>query len=399
MTEVLGLENDDVDLITPPKVVLPANSTNREIETFYERSRLRIVQEKNDFFLPHVVDFIEKRAWGNLRPEYQRRLRWDQRKKSQLIESFIMNVPVPPVFLFEASLGEFEVMDGQQRLSAIVDFLQNRFELRGLEVWPPLNGRRFDDLPATLKRALNRSKISAITLSAEGVTDEATIDLRTQVFERLNTGGERLNAQELRNSIYGGPFNGLLLELSALRAFTDAWDIPPHADNIDADGTPSEELRSNNLYKRMTDVEIVLRFFAFLGDVHIVGSVKRMLDEAMDRKMAASAEELEADRELFTATLGKAVTLLGENAFRMPSRDGERVVLSRPLFDAVMVAIARMRAQWGALQNVDAARTAMDGIKDPASQTYELLVARANTAAAIKQRIKLVRDTLTATIQ
>jgi hypothetical protein len=290
-------------------------------------------------------------------------------------------------------------MDGQQRLSAIVDFLQNRFELTGLEVWPPLNGRRFDSLPATIKRALNRSKISAITLSAEGVTDEASIDLRTQVFERLNTGGERLNAQELRNSIYGGPFNGLLLELSALRHFTDAWDIPPHVENIDAGGTPSDELRSNNLYKRMADVEIVLRFFAFLDDVHITGSVKSMLDDAMERRMSLSEEQLQADRELFRGSLDKALSLLGEDAFKMPSRDGARMVLSRPLFDAVMVAIARMKEQWVALQDPAAATAAMNVVKNPASGTYELLVARANTAQAIKDRIQLVRDTLTATIQ
>lgn len=399
MTEVFGLENDDSDPITPPKVVLSANATTREIETFYERSRLRIVQERNDFFLPHVVDFIEDRAWGNLRPEYQRRLRWSEQKKSQLIESFIMNVPVPPVFLFEAALGEFEVMDGQQRLSAIVDFLQNRFELRGLEVWPPLNGRRFEDLPAMLKRALNRCKISAITLSAEGATDEASIDLRTQVFERLNTGGERLNAQELRNSIYGGPFNGLLLELSALRTFTDAWDIPPHADHIDADGSPSQELRSNNLYKRMSDVEIVLRFFAFLEDAHITGSVKRMLDEAVERRMSSSNEQLLMDRELFTGSLAKALDLLGGDAFKMPSRNGARMVLSRPLFDAVMVAIARMKEQWAVLQDSQAAMAGMDAIKHPEAGTYELLVARANTAQSIKDRIELVMNTLTATIQ
>lgn len=399
MTEVLGLEDDDQDLVTPPRDVLSPNASVREIELFYERSRLRIVQERNDFFLPHVVDFIEERAWGNLRPEYQRRLRWAEDKKSQLIESFIMNVPVPPVFLFEAALGEFEVMDGQQRLSAIVDFLQNRFELSGLKVWPPLNGRRFADLPATLKRALYRSKVSAITLSADGVSGDASIDLRTQVFERLNTGGERLNAQELRNSIYGGPFNGMLLELSGLPEFTEAWDIPSHAENIDADGTPSEILRSNNLYKRMSDVEIVLRFYAFLDDDDITGSVKRMLDRTMERGMSLSEERLQVDRNLFIGSIMKSRTLLGPDVFRMPSRSGARMILSRPLFDAVMVAIARMEGRWPDLMDAEASQGAMNAIKDPASASYDLLVGRANTAQAIKDRIWLVGDTLAATIQ
>jgi hypothetical protein len=399
MTEVLGLEDDDQDLASSPKGVLSPNASSREIEVFYEQSRLRIVQERNDFFLPHVVDFIEDRAWGNLRPEYQRRLRWTEDKKSQLIESFIMNVPVPPVFLFEPSLGEFEVMDGQQRLSAIVDFLQNRFELSGLKVWPPLNGRRFADLPATLKRALNRSKVSAITLSAEGVSRDASIDLRTQVFERLNTGGERLNAQELRNSIYGGPFNGMLLEISGLPEFTEAWEIPSHDENIDADGTPSELLRSNNLYKRMSDVEIVLRFYAFLNDDLITGSVRRMLDQTMERGMSLSKERLQSDRNLFIGSIRKARALLGPDVFRMPRRSDERMTLSRPLFDAVMVAIARLEVQWPSLTNAEAGQDAMDAIKNPASSTYDLLVGRANTAQAIKDRIRLVGDALAATIR
>lgn len=399
MTEVFGIDNENFNPITPPKVVLSETATTREIEMFYERSRLRIVQERNDFFLPHVVDFIEDRAWGNLRPEYQRRLRWDEDKKSQLIESFIMNVPVPPIFLFEAKLGEFEVMDGQQRLSAIVDFLQNRFKLSGLTVWPPLNGRRFNDLPATLKRALNRSKVSAITLSAEGVNDEASIDLRTQVFERLNTGGERLNAQELRNAIFGGRFNDLLLELSGLPQFTKAWDIPSHAENIDADGTPSHELRNNNLYKRMSDVEIVLRFFAFLEDSRIIGSVKNMLDDTLESKLSLTDAQLNIDKILFNRSLDIAITLLGDDAFKMPSRTGSRMILSRPLFDAVMVAIARLEESWAQLKEVEEIRKAMEVIKKPTAATYDLLVARANTAQSIKDRINLVKNTLASTIK
>lgn len=113
--EILGLE-DDREETGSDLPVLKADATDQEIEEFFEHGRLRVVQERNDFFLPHVVDFIEGRKWGNLRPEYQRRLRWDRTKKSRLIESFIMNVPVPPVFLYEKSIGSFEVMDGQQRL-------------------------------------------------------------------------------------------------------------------------------------------------------------------------------------------------------------------------------------------------------------------------------------------
>lgn len=223
---------------------VPADASDRTIEKHFESGRLRVVQDRNDFFLPHVVDFIEGRSWGNLRPEYQRRLRWDDRKKSKLIESFIMNVPVSPVFLYETELGRFEVMDGQQRLNAIVDYLQGRFELKGLQIWPALNGRVFASLPPQIRKGLERAKISAITLMSDS-TDATvnSLDLRAQVFERLNTGGERLNPQELRNSLYSGSFNKLLISLSKERAFTDAWEIPNHEEHTRVDGSPSEELK------------------------------------------------------------------------------------------------------------------------------------------------------------
>src|SRR5438445_13607447 len=76
-------------------------TTNPELERLYEQSSARILQERNDFFLPQIRDFISKDQWVNLRPEYKRRHRWEKKKQSRLIESLLMNVPVPPVFLYE----------------------------------------------------------------------------------------------------------------------------------------------------------------------------------------------------------------------------------------------------------------------------------------------------------
>jgi hypothetical protein len=101
-------------------------ATNAQLESLYDESSARILQERNDFFLPQVRDFISKHRWVNLRPEYQRRHRWDKKKQSRLIESLLMNVPVPPVFLYEKDLNRYEVMDGQQRLVSILDFYSNK---------------------------------------------------------------------------------------------------------------------------------------------------------------------------------------------------------------------------------------------------------------------------------
>ena len=373
---------------------LATGASDRAIEQFFERGRLRVVQDRNDFFLSHVLDFIEGRKWGNLQPEYQRRLRWNQKKKSKLIESFIMNVPVPPVFLYETELGRFEVMDGQQRLNAIVEFMQNRFRLSGLYTWAVLNGRIFSELPPSIRRGLERAKVSAITLMSDTSHSSGnSLDLRAQVFERLNTGGERLTPQELRNSLHSGPFNQMLIELSKDRAFTDAWEIPNHEENTRMDGSPAEQLKNNMYFQRMIDVEIVLRFFAFKEEEKITGSVRGMLDKTMERYRNADEETLEKMKLDFRDALDLCVKVFGENVFRLPAtRTTRSSRLSRPYFDAQMVVMHQLISEREAiLAHSSEIEAEARKLADPDSKTYELLVGRANTAIAVKGRIEAVR--------
>lgn len=391
--EIVGLDDESEEVTTA--AAIPADATDRAIERHFETGRLRVVQERSELFLPHVVDFIERDKWGNLRPEYQRRLRWDDVKKSRLIESLIMNVPVPPVFLYEVNLGSYEVMDGQQRLNAIVDFLQGRFELTGLKVWQSLNGRTFARLPPMVRRGLERAKVSAITLmsdSSSSVGDD--MDLRAQVFERLNTGGERLNPQELRNSLFSGPFNKLIVDLAKHPTFTAAWDIPSHENHSMSDGSPDQILRENNLFKRMLDVEIVLRFFAFRDDEKIAGSVRAMLDGTMRDLRRANDANIASLRSEFVETLATACEVFGDAVFRLPATKGKpKGPLSRPLYDAEMVALFRLRDHKKAIL---ASKSVIAGsvlaLASPGSAKYDLMVGRGNTAALIKERILLVQE-------
>lgn len=380
------------------KSVVPAGTSDKQIEKHFETGRLRVVQEKNDIFLSHVMTFISGTGnlWSNLQPEYQRRLRWDNKKKSRLIESFIMNVPVPPVFLYEKELGRFEVMDGQQRLNAISDFLNGGFVLEGLAIWPALNGRSYSALPPLVRRGLDRAKISAITLMSDNNSaTEDSLDLRAQVFERLNTGGERLNQQELRNSLYSGEFNALLIELSRTRVFTDTWEIPNHEDNTRADGTPSVALAANTLFKRMTDVEIVLRFFAFREADKLSGSVRSMLDGTMKRLRRPDEVTLLALRQDFMDTISLCTEVFGPHTFRLPPIDNKPGKISRPLYDAEMVAIFNLRARRNdLLTNRQVIRDRILDMTAPNADTYDLMVGRGNTAAAIAGRIAAVRELL-----
>lgn len=123
---------------------LSAPATGPEsIADKYARSQLRVVRETRDFTLDYLQHALKSDTYIiNVAPEYQRRQRWTAKKRSQLIESFLMNIPIPPVFLFEREYNAFEVVDGRQRLDTIRDFLANNFALTGLRYWTELNRKR-----------------------------------------------------------------------------------------------------------------------------------------------------------------------------------------------------------------------------------------------------------------
>ena len=222
------------------------------------------------------------------------------------------------------------------------------------------------------------------------------MDLRAQVFERLNTGGERLNPQELRNSLYSGNFNKLLVDLAKQQPFTSAWDIPSNEEHTRSDGTPDDILRENNLFKRMLDVEIVLRFFAFREDATISGSVRGMLDNTMKNLRNPTEAALGLLKAEFTEALSTARAVFGNQVFRLPPPEGRpRGTLSRPLYDAEMVALHRLRDRRNEMLVKGAEiSTAVHALAKPDSARYDLMVGRGNTAALIKERISLVQETV-----
>ncbi len=178
----------------------------------YTNGQFKIVRSSMDFPLNNLLQIINDEEYLKINPSYQRRNRWDRKKKSLLIESLIMNVPIPPLFLYEKDYNSYEVMDGLQRLTTIYEFLNDKFKLMSLQYWDELNGKSFSDLPDILKRGLYRRTISAIVLLTESSKEIDNTDVRMILFNRLNTGGIQLNPQELRNALYPGLFNDMILE-------------------------------------------------------------------------------------------------------------------------------------------------------------------------------------------
>lgn len=246
-------------------------------------------------------------------PEYQRRKRWDNGKKSRLIESFIMNVPLPPIFLYEYEYSKYEVMDGLQRLTAIDDFYHNKFQLEGLEYWKELNGKTLDELPSEIKKGIDRRYLSSIVLLEETAKsiEEAEI-LKRIVFERLNSGGQPINQQETRNALLTGKFNQLCLRLARNDNFRKMWQIP-----LESDG--EEELLKSDSYRKMDDVELVLRFFTYRHlDKRSGYSIEDFLDEYLKQANNFSDETLDKLEKLFSDTIETIYTIFDNNAFFTP---------------------------------------------------------------------------------
>jgi hypothetical protein len=316
--------------------------SDEEINAKYAKRELRIVTESNREQLPNFVEALKRPGWMELRPFYQRRPRWDPVRQSKLIESFIMNIPVPPLFVYESDLAKYEVMDGQQRITAILDFYTNKLKLEGLEQWPELNGRIYDALPSEIKKGIDRRSISYIVLLKESApTSEEESLLRQEVFERLNTGGVSLSHQEVRNALYQGPFNSLLLELVKNDSFRRIWLLPPYSES--AEKNRAQALVTNSLYVQMGDVEIVLRFFALRHAGQYQRGMKGFLDLYMVRARTFTDRDVLWLKSLFDKTVELGWAIYGER-FAHPWDSTSGTWSKRPQIafaDAVMVGISR----------------------------------------------------------
>lgn len=356
----------------------------------------RVIYQTNNFLLPQIASLIEDGTEINLRPEYQRRLRWNNRQKCLLIESLLLNVPIPPVFLYENDLARYEVMDGQQRLNTIREFLDNQFTLRGLQILSSLNGKPYKRLPPKVKRSLDRASISAVVLLQESqgkiksVSGNRFYELRRFVFERLNTGGKRLTAQEIRNAIYGSEFNKLIVRLSRDPIFTRVWGIPPYIGADPNEYYEDEARQSNSLYKTMGDCQLVLRYFALDKEEHIQGSLKAMLDRCMERNLGTSESDCHALGDRFISVLHLADTLFDGKPFSLRLTDAEYRPLAG-IYDGVMVALDEVLehrdtliAKRSAVQHKFAEVVSAQGYRGA-------LTGVASTASDIKGRIAVFR--------
>ncbi|MBK8174826.1 MAG: DUF262 domain-containing protein [Rhodospirillales bacterium] len=279
----------------------------------------KLVTQPFDFIVSSIEQQIKDGSLV-LQDHFQRRRVWDDTKASRLIESLLLNVPIPVCYFAESEDGAYSVIDGQQRLTSIYRYLTNQFSLRGLRVRPEINRKRFVELDPSDQRLIRTRTIRCIALQKE-----SNPDIRFDVFERLNSGSVKLTAQELRNSTYRGRLNALIRELCEDKLF--------------------QKLRgASGLDKRMRDAELILRFFAFhYAPSAYKGYFAPFLDNYLASGIRMSDVDIERHRTLFLETIQKVEDVFGDKAFRRFDKNGNAEnQINRAIYDVIMLTFARI---------------------------------------------------------
>jgi hypothetical protein len=279
----------------------------------------KVVTQPYDLVVDSLVDQIKANTIFlrpiSERPDFQRRYVWPKNLASRLIESILLNVPIPPCYLSQNDEYELDVIDGQQRLFTIFRFVENQFPLSDLEVLKELNGLRFHELPLKQQR-----QIKTHTLRCTVITNESHPEIKFDVFERLNTNTVPLNAQELRNCIYRGPLNDLLKEVVGYEPWLSI-------------------LGKKKTDPRMRDEELALRFFA-LTSQGVAGyrtPQKHWLNEFAKEGRGFSKKKINSLRSKWQLAIDNSLIWFEPNeCFRREAR-GKSNVINRALFDLIMM--------------------------------------------------------------
>lgn len=291
-------------------------------------------------------------------PPFQRGYVWNQVQASKLIESFLVGLPVPSIFLYtERDSEKSMVVDGQQRLRSVFYFFEGYFgeanhkgtrtvfSLKGLNADSPFAGKTFEQLenddPSAARR-LKNSVLRAFVIRQLNPNDDTSV---FHIFERLNTGGTLLHNQEVRNAVCSGPFNSLLHDLNQ----NSAW---------------REILGKTGPDTRMRDVELILRFFALR---HASESYAKPMKDFMSKYMRAHSQDpqtvIDQFRAEFVSTVDVVRKTLGVKPFHIYAG------FNSSAFDAVFTAISKnldsipsdLSDRWARLSVSDELRSAVTG--------------------------------------
>jgi hypothetical protein len=298
-----------------------------DVELDVEAGQRKIIWQAKDF---SIREFLTMKNDGELilQPIYQRNYVATDKIASKLIESILLDVPIPVVYLAEEQDENFSVIDGQQRLTSFLSFVEGKFpdsrpfKLSGLKVLSDLNRKLFIDLDIEFQKKIRNTTIHSIIIKKE-----SNPDIKFEIFERLNTGSTKLNEDEIRNTVYRGNYIELLAELSENAVFHGL-------------------VKKDNFKKRMFYRGMILRFFALSEKSYInyKSSMKQFSNKELRDNRDLSPTKIREYRTRFEHSLDLVKVVFGDMAFRryMPGEQGAQgkwadTQINMALYDLQMV--------------------------------------------------------------
>jgi len=287
------------------------------IKNEYPDAIVKISKEQYSIF--ELKRMLEEKKTIIIDPEFQRNFVWKLPQERELVESVLMGIPLPVVYMFEEKDGRKQVVDGRQRITSLLRYLNNKFALEDLKMLPKFNGKKFKDL-----EPIFQGKIESYQIHAYIIEPPTSERVKYDIFDRVNRGGTRLNNQEMRNALYMGQSTKLIKELSESDEFKKAT-----GDSIKPD--------------RMKDRYIILRFLAFYLQrtkqfkFGYKSDIDNFLAEAMKFINNLTKEQIDNLANIFTVAMQRTFEILGNNAFRFDaySNDSNKRPINMALFEAL----------------------------------------------------------------
>lgn len=304
----------------------------------------------------------------NIAPEYQRQFRWTQAGQSTFIESVFLGIPIPSLFMAANSDGTWELIDGVQRLSTLIHFMGDEkirstinqdkaLELSALKKLSLFNGKTFEELPKSVQLQFALKALKVTTIS-----DKSDFNVRFDLFERLNTGGVKLEPQEIRSCIYRGRFNEKLKEFSQNQLFSKLVRFEKSSEK---DGTREE---------------FVLRFFAFL---YRYNEFQHSVVDFLNNYMAEASKHFDYsyNEDLFSVVFQELSQALPKGLTR-----GKKRVTAANLYEAVTVGAALAYKETGKIKTAGVEEWIIH------DELKKLTTGGTNTRNMVKARIEYCRD-------
>ena len=354
-----------------------------DVELDIEVGQRKIIWQAKDF---SIREFLTMKIEGDLtlQPQYQRNFVATDLIASRLIESILLDVPIPVVYFAEEQDGKYSVIDGQQRLTSFLSYLEGQFpdnrafKLSGLKVLPELNRKLFVDLDSELQKKIKNTTIHSIIIKKE-----SNPDIKFEIFERLNTGSTKLNEDEIRNTVYRGSYIDLLTDLSDNSVFHSL-------------------VKKDNFKKRMIYRGMILRFFALSEKSYLnyKASMKQFSNKELRDNRNISADKVKEYKNRFEHCLDLVKIVFGENAFRryIPGNEDEQgkwasTQINMALYDIQMVGFVNYTKN-EILSKADAIREELLTLMTTNLTFQNLIGYKTSNTDNVKKRFRIYMDML-----